>query len=608
MATLRVKVDPTGAVQGASQAEAALENLSTQAVQTEAATARLGKTMNRGGAMAMGVQNASYQVGDFAVQVAGGTSAMRAMTMQLPQLLGGFGMWGAVAGAAAAIIGALIPVLFNMGGAADSAADKIEDLAESTDALSSIMANTNYKAVDKLKTKYGELTREVVQLIERQRQLSFDAAARSAEDAADKIAKAMSPSFWERLRPTHLIGSVVDWFDDITPATRELMETFEMTGMEARALELQLSRLAREGDSEKRADIYATIITRLEAQRSIAGELNDEALEFYENLLNAEDSERQLVELAKQMMEGFAGAADEAERLAAALPQPTGVAGGRGNVLPSGFDILMMGMGGEVIDNRSGRSKADREAAQAARAAAAEMERVERAAQSTRSALDASYRATLQYEQAQEALSDALAAGKITQDEYNETLLLAKERFAEAEFAATDLGEAYNSVADTIESSFENAMMSLVDGTMTAKDAFKSMARDIIAEAYRMMVIRPIMSGLFGGGGGGGQMLAGIFGGGGGLFGGFRAEGGPVDSGTPYIVGERGPELFVPSSSGNITSNKQMGGGVVNHFNYTFTGGVTEGDLRNAIPSIVEASTAAVLNKQQRGGTYARAF
>jgi hypothetical protein len=43
-----------------------------------------------------------------------------------------------------------------------------------------------------------------------------------------------------------------------------------------------------------------------------------------------------------------------------------------------------------------------------------------------------------------------------------------------------------------------------------------------------------------------------------------RALGGPVSSGRPYIVGEVGPELFVPSSSGNITPNNALGGSVIN--------------------------------------------
>ena len=42
-----------------------------------------------------------------------------------------------------------------------------------------------------------------------------------------------------------------------------------------------------------------------------------------------------------------------------------------------------------------------------------------------------------------------------------------------------------------------------------------------------------------------------------------RANGGPVNFGSSYIVGERGPELFTPSSSGNITPNNAMGGNTI---------------------------------------------
>lgn len=43
-----------------------------------------------------------------------------------------------------------------------------------------------------------------------------------------------------------------------------------------------------------------------------------------------------------------------------------------------------------------------------------------------------------------------------------------------------------------------------------------------------------------------------------------RADGGPVSQNSPYLVGERGPELFVPNKSGSIVPNHQMGGGTVN--------------------------------------------
>ena len=52
------------------------------------------------------------------------------------------------------------------------------------------------------------------------------------------------------------------------------------------------------------------------------------------------------------------------------------------------------------------------------------------------------------------------------------------------------------------------------------------------------------------------------------LQGAFRADGGPVSGGSPYIVGERGPEMFVPNRSGMIIPNELMGKmGTTNNFN-----------------------------------------
>ena len=41
---------------------------------------------------------------------------------------------------------------------------------------------------------------------------------------------------------------------------------------------------------------------------------------------------------------------------------------------------------------------------------------------------------------------------------------------------------------------------------------------------------------------------------------GTRASGGPVAGGSTYLVGEQGPELFTPGTSGNITPNNALGG------------------------------------------------
>ena len=65
-------------------------------------------------------------------------------------------------------------------------------------------------------------------------------------------------------------------------------------------------------------------------------------------------------------------------------------------------------------------------------------------------------------------------------------------------------------------------------------------------------------------------------------FGGFRAQGGSVSGGKSYIVGEKGPELFTPGSSGNITPNDQLGGGSNVTLNIN-VGGVTDRTDKRAL-------------------------
>ena len=62
-----------------------------------------------------------------------------------------------------------------------------------------------------------------------------------------------------------------------------------------------------------------------------------------------------------------------------------------------------------------------------------------------------------------------------------------------------------------------------------------------------------------------------------------KASGGPVTSGSSYIVGERGPELFTPNASGMITPNNRLGGGSTT-INLNVTGAIDpEGTARSII-------------------------
>ena len=96
---------------------------------------------------------------------------------------------------------------------------------------------------------------------------------------------------------------------------------------------------------------------------------------------------------------------------------------------------------------------------------------------------------------------------------------------------------------------FDGLADGLTDFVTTGRFMIRDFARDVIREFIRIQ-IRASLSQAIGGGG----FL-------GGLFGGFRQQGGPVQAGQAYIVGEAGPELFVPNANGAIVPNRGAGGG-----------------------------------------------
>jgi phage-related minor tail protein len=88
-----------------------------------------------------------------------------------------------------------------------------------------------------------------------------------------------------------------------------------------------------------------------------------------------------------------------------------------------------------------------------------------------------------------------------------------------------------------------------------------------------------------------------------------RAGGGPVAGGTPYIVGERGPELFVPGANGGIVPNHALGGStnvsiVVNAdgggASATASGTSKEEALKLA--RMMESAALSVINRERRPG------
>lgn len=85
-----------------------------------------------------------------------------------------------------------------------------------------------------------------------------------------------------------------------------------------------------------------------------------------------------------------------------------------------------------------------------------------------------------------------------------------------------------------------------------------------------------------------------------------RAKGGPVSSGQTYMVGERGPELFVPGRSGTIVANDKLGGGGSTSVvvNVDASGSKVEGDDQQGkqLGRVIAAAVQQEIIKQKRPG------
>lgn len=103
--------------------------------------------------MGGGLQNASYQMQDFIVQVNGGTDATRALSMQLPQMLIGFG----AAGAAIGVVAALLPNLISAFGGAGENTKKFSDAMSDFDkAIGDVGATVKKFDLDPLYEQFND--------------------------------------------------------------------------------------------------------------------------------------------------------------------------------------------------------------------------------------------------------------------------------------------------------------------------------------------------------------------------------------------------------------------------------------------------------------------
>ena len=175
-----------------------------------------------------------------------------------------------------------------------------------------------------------------------------------------------------------------------------------------------------------------------------------------------------------------------------------------------------------------------------------------------------------------------------------------------------------------VTDSLFDSLIAVVEGTKTAEQAFADFLRSIasmLVDAAKQMIATYIAIGvarMFAGMGGGQQLdiqgsnvtevlqSGNLYDPANSVF--ARANGGPVGAGRPYLVGERGPELFVPGAQGNIVPNNAMGGANVT-VNVDASGSSVEGnaDQASQLGKAIGIAVQQELVKQKRpGGLLAR--
>ena len=187
-------------------------------------------------------------------------------------------------------------------------------------------------------------------------------------------------------------------------------------------------------------------------------------------------------------------------------------------------------------------------------------------------------------------------ADKLKNATFGEGFMTAMRESAQNATTAFEYGrQAFDSMMGSMSSALNRLVQT---GKLSFKDLTKSIIQDLIAiqlRAQATALFSRLLGGVFAGSGMGPGMASDA------LPAGFeqylaavrpRANGGPVSGNSPYLVGERGPELFVPGRSGAIVPNHQlagmMGGGQTINYNGPFIQNMSAIDTQSATQFLVQ--------------------
>jgi hypothetical protein len=600
-----------------------IRNATNEQLALSAASVMGGKNVNRFG---MYAQQVGYQVGDFFVQVQSGTSALVAFGQQGTQLAGLLpGLTGAVVGISLAVGTMLARSFLQARDAAEKASgefismkDALEGLDKalksSADSLKYFQDNSELIIRQKLTTHIQTLNKALETYNKLSKGYAYgDGASEAAKTFTDQITSLqtqlalLTKQNLESGRRIRLLKGEDD-------AMSVIVEKNEVSlALEQIRADLKEGRMIRllQGEDAAMSIVVAKNETSLALEQKRALLKEGPMLRF----LSAED-------LIMGQIVGKSQAILDAEEK-------------RAKVL---FDMAttrykLQGLAEETVMSQSltpvtlPKGKAD---PKGSKPSGTRLEVLEAESKARQAALILGDTELAMYER---QLEIRQALGDYSKN-YTDAQVEQAAKVFEARQAEEDqlnrLRQQQIDLANTIASSMGDAIMSMVDGTKSAEDAFKSMAAEIIKELYRVLVVQQMVNaamGVFGYQ----QAPSGSYvpkpNANGNAFSGGNvipfASGGVVGSPTNFamsggrtgLMGEAGPEAIMPLKRGadgklGVATTGGSQSITVNQVINVSTGvqQTVRAEIMGMMPQIAAASKSAVLDAKRRGGSFGGSF
>lgn len=533
-----------------------------------------------------GTAQLGMQFNQFATQVASGTSPLLAMQQQLGDVgyamsfmggaagrVGGFlaGPWGAAIIMATSILTPLAMNLLNNGDASDKMADALDKNEEAARSVAEAMRTLNslhedyalmvagsLKAERALRKSYADTARQALAAAE----LQMLAAEQIVSAEIAKL-KAMEASNLKMIESVARAGGEYATLGAVVGAgNQEQKQANRIAAQTAAANQALADVMQRRATLQKRIND----LTRIDNQ--IAGESLSGGSPRAERSSGKTNAERAAGQAERDRQRELATYQSMAERLRSIVTLRTAdtEAIGRAKNELAEFDKLLADISAISVDGQPIGARL--------------LGQMDSQIALVRKELEA---ATLDLGEYMVAIPPMAAA--------------AEEAFKRQREAIESVGE-----------SVSNAFKGMLTAGASWKDGMRGIIQTVIDELWRLFVVQQIVGmvtsavgGIFGGGLGKSDPLAKAFDA---TFGGGKAIGGSVYSNKAYLVGERGPEMFVPGSSGAIIPNHKtanMGGGGKVVVNVDARGSADPAAVRAQVQQgILEAAPAIIAAAESR--------